>query len=321
MSSNQPALPSPPPWAQQFSADDLDQVTEFVSRFADQHSRVAHHTGTLGFRQSWVVGASLMAGWLRSAIGMTVRGTVREPVLHLAVPAGSEYRFGRRRLAPGSHTVTFVPPGWAYTLRTRPGAAFAVAVRQQMLAQEVEAREPGRRGDLLLRARSFELDGAGFARIASAAADFAAATAHGASRPTLAHSEARFVGVLSEVLLDQAAAARGLEVAASRLADLESWIEAHLEERISLGRLCTVAGVGERALQKAFESRRGMSPMRYVAERRLGAARRLLTCADASDDVTHVAVRLGFGHVGRFAAQYRQAFGESPSESLRRALR
>jgi len=64
-----------------------------------------------------------------------------------------------------------------------------------------------------------------------------------------------------------------------------------------------------------------MSPMRYVAERRLAAARRLLTCADASDDVTHVAVRLGFGHVGRFAALYRQAFGESPSQSLRRAAR
>jgi transcriptional regulator GlxA family with amidase domain len=37
--------------------------------------------------------------------------------------------------------------------------------------------------------------------------------------------------------------------------------------------------------------------------------------------VTTVAQSVGFSHMGRFSALYRQAFGESPSESLRRALR
>jgi transcriptional regulator GlxA family with amidase domain len=105
------------------------------------------------------------------------------------------------------------------------------------------------------------------------------------------------------------------------MADLEAWIEANLEAPISIGRLCAVAGVGERALQKSFESRRGMSPMRFVAERRLAEAHRQLTQAHPRDDVTHVAMRLGFHHTGRFAALYRQAFGESPSQSLRRARR
>jgi transcriptional regulator GlxA family with amidase domain len=47
----------------------------------------------------------------------------------------------------------------------------------------------------------------------------------------------------------------------------------------------------------------------------------MLSREDPRVDVTRVALGLGFGHVGRFAALYRQAFGESPSETLRRARR
>jgi transcriptional regulator GlxA family with amidase domain len=64
-----------------------------------------------------------------------------------------------------------------------------------------------------------------------------------------------------------------------------------------------------------------MSPMRFVAERRLAAARRLLTVSSPNHDVTRIAMSLGFGHTGRFALLYRQAFGETPSQSLRRATR
>ena len=33
--------------------------------------------------------------------------------------------------------------------------------------------------------------------------------------------------------------------------------------------------------------------------------------------VTDTALRFGFGHLGRFSADYRQALGERPSETLR----
>ena len=51
--------------------------------------------------------------------------------------------------------------------------------------------------------------------------------------------------------------------------------------------------------------------MRFVTERRLAAARERLTRPGPRDDVTSVAVELGFGHVGRFAQLYRKTFGEA----------
>jgi AraC-like DNA-binding protein len=64
-----------------------------------------------------------------------------------------------------------------------------------------------------------------------------------------------------------------------------------------------------------------MSPMRFVTERRLAAAQARLATAGAARDVTEVAAELGFSHLGRFAIAYREVFGESPSQTLRRRRR
>ena len=81
-----------------------------------------------------------MAGWLGSRLGMTVRGAVRQPVLHLAGPEGAEYRFGRRSQFTRPRTVTFLPPGWEFTRGRRAGNVLAIAVGEAQLAAEIEAR-------------------------------------------------------------------------------------------------------------------------------------------------------------------------------------
>jgi transcriptional regulator GlxA family with amidase domain len=60
-----------------------------------------------------------------------------------------------------------------------------------------------------------------------------------------------------------------------------------------------------------------MSPFEYIKARRLNAARQALVAADSSSNtVTRIAVENGFAHLGRFAADYREHFGESPHETL-----
>lgn len=321
LQANIPALPPPPRWARRFRSDDVDEVREFASRFSGHHSRVVRGTGPLGFEQAWLTGTTVMAGWIRQSLATTVRGSVRQPVLHVLLSGSAEYRFGRRRHVTSSGTAMFIPPGWEYTTDRPPGATIGLAMNHARLVEEIEALDPTRRGNSVLRARPLapaRLEASGLMAVITAYLQ----SAERASGPAaLAGAESQLLGALANLLRDESAAVRGTELAASRMADLEAWIEANLEAPISIGRLCAVAGVGERALQKNFESRRGLSPMRFVTERRLAQARRQLTEPGARDDVTHVAVRLGFNHTGRFAALYRQAFGESPSQSLRRSHR
>jgi transcriptional regulator GlxA family with amidase domain len=59
--------------------------------------------------------------------------------------------------------------------------------------------------------------------------------------------------------------------------------------------------------------------MGFLKQRRLEAANRELLAADpAETHVTDVALRYGFYQMGRFAVEYRRAFHEPPSQTLRR---
>jgi len=79
-----------------------------------------------------------------------------------------------------------------------------------------------------------------------------------------------------------------------------------------------VADTSTRTLLRAFQKRRGTSPMAFRRRRRFEAARRDLFLADPGETgVMKVAGRYCFDHLGRFATDYRALFGESPSETLR----
>lgn len=97
-------------------------------------------------------------------------------------------------------------------------------------------------------------------------------------------------------------------------------IDSTPEKAFTVASLAMHAGVSERSLHTAFRRQLGMSPMSYVRRRRLQQAHDELLHLDPSTGVTvtDVALRHGFTHTGRFAAAYRQRFGEPPSATLRR---
>ncbi len=91
---------------------------------------------------------------------------------------------------------------------------------------------------------------------------------------------------------------------------------------LSPAQLCEIAGVGERTLQYAFRERFGLTPAAFLKARRLVIARqRLVRSLSEEKTVGDVAASLGFWHLGHFAADYRHAFGEAPSETLKRSRR
>lgn len=82
--------------------------------------------------------------------------------------------------------------------------------------------------------------------------------------------------------------------------------------------LAIVAGVSVRRLQEAFQQYVGMSPLAYLTDVRLTRAHdELRRSAPGEVNVSEVAHRWSFDHLGRFASRYRARFGEFPSQTLR----
>jgi len=101
----------------------------------------------------------------------------------------------------------------------------------------------------------------------------------------------------------------------------KQFIEANLAERLSLPAVAAAASVSVRTLEAAFRSELRTTPTAFIRSQRLDRARADLLDADGAvaDRVTDVATRWGISHLGRFAADYRARFGESPSQTLRRS--
>ncbi len=100
---------------------------------------------------------------------------------------------------------------------------------------------------------------------------------------------------------------------------VEEFILENADQPLSLGDLAVIGGVSARSLQYTFRRHRGCSPMEFLRRIRLERVRRELIQATNGATVTFAAMRWGFLHLGRFAAEYHAAFKEKPSETLRRS--
>jgi AraC-like DNA-binding protein len=97
------------------------------------------------------------------------------------------------------------------------------------------------------------------------------------------------------------------------------YMEAHLILAIGLADITVAAGVPGRTLLEHFRRYHGVSPMAYLRRARFAKVREALRHAEPEENVTSIAMSLGFSHMGRFSVEYRKRFGESPSETLRQS--
>ena len=93
----------------------------------------------------------------------------------------------------------------------------------------------------------------------------------------------------------------------------------NLATPLRISDICKALAVSQRTASRAFRTIHGTTPRSHLHALQLSGVRQALLSADsASQTVTEIAARFGFRELGRFAAAYRGAFGESPSETLRR---
>lgn len=93
-----------------------------------------------------------------------------------------------------------------------------------------------------------------------------------------------------------------------------------LDHDILIGDMCRDLGTNPRTLQDAFNEVLGVTPNAFIKALRLNNVRReLKEPSKRNDHIGDIAAHWGFWHLSQFASDYRQAFGELPSETKQRA--
>lgn len=98
------------------------------------------------------------------------------------------------------------------------------------------------------------------------------------------------------------------------------FLDSHLDEPVTVTQLCEITNVSRRTLQYSFESILGISPIQYLRMSRLNGVRRALVqvnhLSKNTETVSSIASQWGFWHLSQFSKDYKQLFGEQPSQTL-----
>lgn len=94
------------------------------------------------------------------------------------------------------------------------------------------------------------------------------------------------------------------------------FMHANMHRPITLSDIAAASEVNERTLQIGFKKFRETTPLLYLRQVRLEAVRAELSAAENNLPIREVAFKWGFSHMGRFAAEYKAAFGEAPSVTV-----
>ena len=97
-----------------------------------------------------------------------------------------------------------------------------------------------------------------------------------------------------------------------RLRQVIEYIEAHLDQDLTLAELARVAGFSLSHFKPLFREAAGMPVHRFVMQRRVERARVLLL--EGRSNVTEIALATGFSHPSHLARCMRRMLGMSPSQ-------
>ena len=95
-----------------------------------------------------------------------------------------------------------------------------------------------------------------------------------------------------------------------RIAEVCSWLDAHLEQIVSLEVLASRFGMSRSLLTREFKRHAGTSVIDYCNRRRVERVAQLL--ASGSGSVTEAAFASGFANISHFHRQFKAVFGMTP---------
>jgi AraC-like DNA-binding protein len=220
---------------------------------------------------------------------------------------------------PGGMVDAYTPEGYANATLTVPSVAFLAAVERFFpeVPERILSRGGGMRIGVAEQARLRRLVWAVMQEIDDPSGVLLGAAAR-------RHLEIELLEAFLTALRSGCASlvpGPGPRVAGrmGRLRQARDYLAEHLQEPIVLADLCRELNMSRRGVELMFQDSLGIGPNAFLRHQRLHGARRSLKTAPRSVGlVKQTALAWGFWHMGHFAREYREIFGESPSATLLR---
>ena len=237
--------------------------------------------------------------------------------LHLGEPVPVSYRVDRhQRQGVRLHGQYCVVPAGSSTrwVVSRPARSLLLRLTPTLLGETSQAMGMGADGSLLapaIHVRDPQVERIGWMMQAE---DHDAYPGGRLFTDSLASAlAARLLALQSRRSLSADKPGRALP--AWRLRRVQEYIEAHLDEPLSLMELAAVAGYSASHFKPLFKQATGLPVHRYVLERRVERARLLLL--QGEQRIGEIASAAGFSHASHMARCLRRVLGQSPSELTR----
>lgn len=98
-----------------------------------------------------------------------------------------------------------------------------------------------------------------------------------------------------------------------------AFLESSGDEIVTVSALCRAVGTSCSTLERAFQDEFGVNPKTYMRTRRLTRVHTKLIQPETEGSISEIAQLWGFWHMSAFSADYRNEFGELPSETRARS--
>lgn len=307
---------------------DLDQSRELMGSLWEKHTVQCRKRGRFQTRVNNVQLGALGISYIDCVTPLQIDSSPANDhfYVHFFESGSAEYRLNGKPVCGTPRTAAVCSPSQEVSLQTEPARVLGLRIQADCVRQAMRTEWAGHWNQA---AWSLALDLSNRDVAALHSALSWAATEIDAN-PVLLHSAAavHLETCLKSMCLTCLLGASGYRRLDCRLigklemADLEMWVHTHLNQPISVEILAERYDCSVRSVQMAFRKHRECTPMQFVRQARLWAVRRKLREREAQGVIiSEIAFDYGFPHLGRFAQHYRDAFGETPSETVAKSVR
>lgn len=99
---------------------------------------------------------------------------------------------------------------------------------------------------------------------------------------------------------------------------LLEFIQKNIQQKIEISDLEYASGLSKKKLNTIFKKYLKCSPNAYIRHYRLKCIYNEISQSSYKINITEIAYKWGVTHLGRFSIEYKEAFGEKPSETLKK---